>query len=38
VAALLTGALYFTYFKTQREANTGAQQALDAKLQENREL
>ena len=38
VAALLTGALYFTYFKTQREANTGAQVALDAKLQENHEL
>jgi type IV pilus assembly protein PilO len=38
VAALLTGALYFTYFKTQREANATAQHALDAKLQENREL
>jgi len=38
VAALLTGALYFTYFKTQREANSGAQVALDAKLQENHEL
>lgn len=38
VAALLSGALYFTYFKTQREANASAQKALDAKLQENREL
>ena len=38
VAALLTAALYFTYFKTQREANESAQKSLDAKLQENREL
>lgn len=38
VAALLSGALYFTYFKSQREANASAQKALDAKLQENREL
>lgn len=38
VAAMLTAALYFTYFKTQREANDTAQKALDAKLQENREL
>jgi len=37
-AALLNGALYFTYFKNQREANANAQQALQAKLQENREL
>jgi len=37
-AALLNTALYFTYFKTQREANARAQQALDAKVQENREL
>jgi type IV pilus assembly protein PilO len=37
-AALLNAALYFTYFKSQREANATAQQALDAKLQENREL
>jgi type IV pilus assembly protein PilO len=37
-ALLLSVALYFTYFKTQREANAGAQKALDAKLQENREL
>ncbi len=38
VAGLLSAALYFTYFKTQREANDSAQKALDAKLQENREL
>jgi len=38
VAALLTGALYFTLFKTQREANATAQAALDAKLRENAEL
>ena len=38
VAALLTGALYFTLFKTQREANAMAQAALDAKLRENAEL
>lgn len=38
VAGLLTGALYFTYFKSQREANEKAQKSLDAKLQENREL
>jgi type IV pilus assembly protein PilO len=37
-AALLNTALYFTYFKTQREANATAQRALDAKVQENREL
>jgi len=37
-AALVTGALYFTTFKSQQEANAVAQQALDAKLQENREL
>jgi type IV pilus assembly protein PilO len=37
-AALLNAALYFTYFKSQREANATAQKALDAKLQENREL
>ena len=37
-AALLNAALYFTYFKSQREANATAQHALDAKLQENREL
>lgn len=38
VAALLSAALYFTYFKTQRDANESAQKALSAKLQENREL
>jgi type IV pilus assembly protein PilO len=38
VAALLTAALYFTYFTSQREANERAQKSLDAKLQENREL
>ena len=37
-AALLNAALYFTYFKSQREANATAQHALDAKLQENHEL
>src|SRR5438876_4922289 len=37
-AVLLNSALYFTYFKSQREANANAQQALQAKLQENREL
>jgi type IV pilus assembly protein PilO len=38
VAAVLTGALYFTLFKSQRDANTTAQQNLDAKLHENAEL
>ena len=38
LAALLSAALYFTYFKTQRDANENAQKSLDAKLQENREL
>ena len=37
-AVLLTVALFFTYFKTQREANATAQQALNAKLQENAQL
>jgi len=37
-AALLTVALYFTVFKSQREANTAAQTTLQAKLQENQEL
>jgi len=43
-AALLAGgavvscALYFTVFKSQREANIQAQQQLDAKLHENAEL
>ena len=35
---LVTGALYFTVFKTQREANATAQASLDAKLRENAEL
>jgi len=34
----LTGALYFTLFKAQREANTQAQAALESKLRENAEL
>jgi len=38
VAGLLSAALYFTYFKSQRDANENAQKSLDAKLQENREL
>ena len=37
-AALLNAALYFTYFKSQREANASAQQALTAKLDENAKL
>src|SRR5436853_7529612 len=37
-AALLTVALYFTYFKSQRNANASSQQALTAKLQENAQL
>ena len=35
---VLTVALYFTMFKSQREANDAAQQQLDAKLHENAEL
>jgi type IV pilus assembly protein PilO len=38
VAVLVSTALFFTYFKTQREANATAQQALDSKLQENAQL
>ena len=38
VAVLVSAALFFTYFKTQRTANATAQQALDAKLQENANL
>ncbi len=38
VAVLLSAALYFTYFKTQRTANETAQQALDAKVAENAQL
>src|SRR2546427_2170889 len=37
-AALLTVALYFTMFKSQRVANEVAQQALEAKMKENAEL
>src|SRR5579863_1472971 len=36
--ALVTGALYFTLFKSQRDANVQAQQTLDSKLRENAEL
>jgi type IV pilus assembly protein PilO len=36
--AVVTGALYFTVFKTQRDANATAQQSLEAKLRENAEL
>lgn len=36
--AIVTGALYFTMFKTQREANAAAQAKLDSKLRENAEL
>jgi type IV pilus assembly protein PilO len=38
VALVLSVALYFTVFKTQREANAAAQANLDAKLRENAEL
>src|SRR5215472_12740103 len=37
-AALVTAALYFTVFKSQRDANAAAQQKLEAKLKENAEL
>lgn len=37
-AVLVSTALFFTYFKTQRDANATAQKALDAKLQENAQL
>ena len=36
--AVLTGALYFTVFKTQRAANAEDQQKLETKLRENAEL
>src|SRR5713226_5708474 len=36
--ALVTAGLYFTLFKSQREQNTVAQQKLQDKLSENREL
>jgi type IV pilus assembly protein PilO len=38
VAAVITVALYFTLFKSQREANATAQAALDVKIRENAEL
>src|SRR5207248_8521337 len=38
VALVLSAALYFTVFKSQRDANTAAQASLDAKLRENAEL
>jgi len=37
-AALITAALHFTLFKSQREANAQAQSALELKLRENAEL
>jgi type IV pilus assembly protein PilO len=37
-AALVTGALYFTVFKGQQDANATAQQALETKVRENTEL
>jgi type IV pilus assembly protein PilO len=36
--ALITAALYFTLFKSQRDTNTQAQAALETKLRENAEL
>jgi type IV pilus assembly protein PilO len=38
VAVLVSAALFFTYFKTQRTANANAQEALDAKVKENAQL
>ena len=37
-AIVITVGLYFALFKSQRDANDAAQQKLDAKLQENRDL
>jgi type IV pilus assembly protein PilO len=37
-AALLTGGLYYTVFKSQREENAASQTKLQAKLRENAEL
>jgi type IV pilus assembly protein PilO len=37
-AALVTGGLYYTVFKSQREDNVAAQTKLQAKLRENAEL
>ena len=36
--AVLTAALYYTVFKSQREANAAAQSKLDSKMRENTEL
>ena len=36
--AVVTGALYFTVFKSQSEKNTAAQHALEEKIRENNEL
>ena len=38
VAVVGTGALYYTVFKSQRDQNASAQQALQAKMRENSEL
>ena len=38
IALVISAALYFTMFKSQREANATAQASLDAKLRENAEL
>ncbi|MBV9182152.1 MAG: type 4a pilus biogenesis protein PilO [Acidobacteria bacterium] len=38
VAVLLSAALYFTLFKTQRDSNEAAEKALANKLQENAQL
>src|ERR1700730_11936069 len=38
VALIVSGALYFTLFKSQRDANAVAQVNLEAKLRENAEL
>lgn len=38
VAAVVTGGLYYTVFKAQREQNEAAQTKLQAKLRENAEL
>jgi len=37
-ALLVTAGLYYTVFKSQRDANADAQQKLEAKQKENREL
>jgi type IV pilus assembly protein PilO len=38
VGALISAGLFFTIFKSQRDANESAQKALDAKMHENQEL